>query len=166
MGNVLVIEHEKCTGCQMCETACSTKHAKQSNPERARIRVVKTEEEGQLSFVPSACMQCETAMCEMVCPAGAISRVEATGARVVDERRCLACSSCSYACPFAACFVDRKLKRSVLCNQCDGDSTCAKICPSGALQYLSEDQVNINLRRDRAQLIVEARKNFGKKGVA
>jgi Fe-S-cluster-containing hydrogenase component 2 len=129
---------------------------KECNPERSRIRAIKSEENGQLQFIPSTCMQCETAMCELVCPVSAISRDPQTGARIISEKKCIGCSSCSYACPFGACFVDRGLGKSIVCNQCDGDPTCVKVCPSGALEYVSADQVNISLKRAAAQRILSA----------
>jgi Fe-S-cluster-containing hydrogenase component 2 len=102
-------------------------------------------------------MQCETAMCELVCPANAISRDPETGARIINEKKCIGCSSCSYACPFGACFVDRGLGKSIVCSQCDGDPTCVKVCPSGALSYARADQVNITLKRGAAQRLISAR---------
>ena len=156
MSKVIVIHPEKCSGCQMCEIGCSLRNMKECNPERSRIRAIKSEENGQYQFIPSTCMQCETAMCELVCPVNAISRDPETGARIISEKKCIGCSSCSYACPFGACFVDRGLGKSIVCNQCDGDPTCVKVCPSGALEYVSSDQVNINLKRAAAQRILSA----------
>jgi len=157
MSNVIVINADKCSGCQMCELACSLRNMKECNPERSRIRVVKTQLDGQLEFVPSTCMQCETAMCELVCPSGAITRDSASGARVINEKKCLGCSACSYACPFGACYVDRRLGKSIVCSQCDGDPTCVKVCPSGALAYTSSEQMNITLKRAAARRMLVAR---------
>ena len=97
MGYAIIISAEKCSGCQMCEVACSLRNMRECNPERSRIRVVKSQQNGQLEFVPSTCMQCETAMCELVCPVSAISRDTETGARIINEKRCIGCSSCGYA---------------------------------------------------------------------
>jgi len=156
MGYVIMINAEKCSGCQMCEVACSLRNMKECNPERSRIRVVKKQENGQLLFIPSTCMQCEVAMCELVCPVKAISRDSITGARIVDEKKCIGCSSCSYSCPFGAIFVDRTMGKAVVCNQCDGDPMCVKVCPSGALEYARTDQINITLKRGAAQRALEA----------
>ena len=156
MGSVILIHADRCSGCQMCEVGCSLKNTGECNPERSRIRMIKAEENGQCDFVPTTCMQCETPMCELVCPSKAISRHPETGARVINEDRCIGCSSCSYACPFGACFVDRRIGKSVVCTQCDGDPTCVKVCPSGALEYVSADQVNVALKRDAVRRIVEA----------
>lgn len=156
MGFVILIHADKCSGCQMCEVACSLKHMKECNPERSRIRMIKTETDGIYEYVPSLCMQCETAMCELVCPVQAISRNPDTGAMIIDEAKCIGCSSCSYACPFGACFVDRKIGKSVVCTQCDGDPTCVKVCPSGALEYVPVDQVNVALKRAASKKISDA----------
>ena len=41
MAKALYIDHEKCTGCRLCELVCAVKHYGISNPERARIKVMK-----------------------------------------------------------------------------------------------------------------------------
>jgi Fe-S-cluster-containing hydrogenase component 2 len=94
-------------------------------------------------------------MCELVCPTKAITRDPDTGARMIDDKRCIGCSSCSYACPFGACYLDRTTGKSVVCDQCDGDPTCAKLCPTEALQYVMADRVNIRLKRSGAQKLIE-----------
>ena len=155
MTHIITIDVTKCTGCRMCEVACSLKHVGECNPDRSCIRVVMTEEGGQLDFVPVTCMQCEKAMCELVCPADAISRDPQTGARIVSIERCIGCSACSYACPFGACFIDRDLRRAVLCDQCDGDSLCVELCPTGALQRIRADEVNVMLKQAGAKRLLD-----------
>lgn len=155
MNWVITIDPAKCTGCQMCEVGCSLKHVQQCNPERSFVRVVKSQQAGQLAFCPLTCMQCETPRCELVCPTDANTRHPETGARVVDPDKCVGCSACSYACPFGACFVDRPLGRSVVCDQCEGDPTCVKVCPTGALEYTRADKVGAALRRAGASRLLE-----------
>jgi len=149
--NVITIDPNKCTGCRMCEVRCSALHFNEFNPDRSLIRVVLTEKGGMLDSVPVTCMQCERAMCELVCPSRAISRDTKTGARIINTTRCIGCSACSYACPFGACHVDRSLKTAVVCDLCDGDPACVKICPTDALGYMSDVKVNIALKRDMAE---------------
>lgn len=156
MGFAIMVHADKCTGCRMCEIACSLRNMHECNPERSRIRVVSTAENGQYRFIPSTCMQCETAMCELVCPTGAMGRDPATGARRVDTDTCIGCSACSFACPFGACFVDRRLGVSVVCHQCDGDPTCVTVCPSDALEYTRADTSNIALKRAGADRLMAA----------
>ena len=156
MSKVITIDVSKCTGCRMCEVGCSLKQTDECNPERSRIRVIRNEEEGQLEFIPSTCMQCETAMCELVCPTKAIGRNPETGAMIINEQKCIGCSSCTYACPFGACFLDRTIGKSVVCDQCDVDPICVKLCPTGALQYMRADKVNIGLKRSGAERLMNA----------
>ena len=146
MGSVILIDTEKCSGCRLCEVACSLKNMKECNPERSRIRVIRTQNTGQLEFVPSTCMQCETAMCELVCPAGAISRDPETGARIISASKCIGCSACSYACPFGAIYVDRKLGPGERLQSMRGRSTLRQgvpfrgiaICPPRSGQHHPE----------------------------
>ena len=43
-----------------------------------------------------------------------------------------------------------------ICIQCDGDPTCVKVCPSGALEYMPHEQVNGALKRAAAKRISDA----------
>ena len=67
---MILISPEKCTGCRICEMACSLHNAGQCNPAKSRIRVLKKEIEGL--DVPFLCQHCEDAPCREVCPTGAI----------------------------------------------------------------------------------------------
>ena len=66
MSKVLYVDHQKCTGCQLCELVCAVSHDGKSNPARSRIRVVKWEAEGL--YIPMTCQQCQDAPCLNVCP--------------------------------------------------------------------------------------------------
>ena len=144
---IIAINYDKCTGCRICETACSILNAGEANPGKSRIRIVKIEEEAEALSIPVICMKCIEPACKAVCPMGAISDDPSTGARVVDDKKCIACSACVYACPFGAISVDRSLGHSLTCNHCEGDPTCVKFCPTGAIQYMDGDEVGIRLRR-------------------
>jgi len=127
----LIIDAEKCSGCRACETYCSLKHEQVCNPAKGRVHVVKWEQEG--IFVPINCMRCDAPACELTCPKQATFRNYATGAMEVDPYRCIGCLSCVFACPFGATFVDPKNGRVLKCDLCDGDPTCVKVCPTGAI---------------------------------
>jgi len=146
---VLVINYENCTGCRICETACSIKNAGETNPSKSRVRIVKIEGEADVTPIPILCMKCVEPACKAVCPMGAISDDPSTGARVIDKDKCIGCSACVYACPFGAITVDRSEGRSFTCHQCEGDPTCAKFCPTETIRYLHRDEVGMKLRRAR-----------------
>ena len=148
---VIAIDYDKCTGCRICEIACSVKHNGQVNPSKSRIRVVRIETEGRALSFPVMCMKCVEAFCIAVCPMGAISKDADTGARVVNIDACVACSGCVYACPFGAITVDRILGHAFNCNLCEGDPTCVRYCPRDAIQYLEGEEVGIRMRRSAVE---------------
>lgn len=127
----LIIDARKCTGCRSCESYCALKHEGVCNPAKGRVHVVKWEQEG--IYVPINCMRCEEPACELACPKQATFRNYETGAMEVDATRCIGCHSCVFACPFGATFVDSLNGRVLKCDLCDGDPTCAKVCPTGAI---------------------------------
>ena len=93
----------KCTGCGICQMACSMKHFGVINKELARIQVRK-----YLLPLPKAvqvtCVQCpdQERECEKACPVkpSAITFDKKTLHMVVDQERCLGhkCGNCHEAC--------------------------------------------------------------------
>ncbi len=104
---VITIDHEKCTGCRACEIACSLANTGEANPETARMRIVKIHEEEDISAVPVVCMNCVKPICKEVCPANAIYESPETGARLIDEDKCVACSACVIALEISVCNANR-----------------------------------------------------------
>ncbi|MBW2368458.1 MAG: 4Fe-4S dicluster domain-containing protein [Deltaproteobacteria bacterium] len=144
---VIAIDYDKCTGCRICEIACSIKNSEEVNPVKSRIRVVRIESDGNAHSFPVLCMKCVEAFCMTVCPVGAISNDLKTGVPVINPDKCIGCSSCVYACPFGAVSVDRILGHAFKCHLCDGEPTCVQFCPRDAIQYLDSAEVGIRLRR-------------------
>ena len=133
MSKTLIFDAKKCSGCRACESYCALKHEGVCNPASARIHIVKWEQEG--IYVPISCMRCEFPACEMVCPKHATYRNYLTGAMEVSPNLCIGCLSCVFACPFGATFQDQETGRILKCDLCDGDPTCAKVCPTGAITF-------------------------------
>lgn len=155
MATVLTVAAEKCTGCRLCELACSVRNYGESNPVRARVYVVRDESDGLVGTVPVVCQQCVEPLCVELCPATALSRSDETGAVVVDTDRCLGCRTCVQVCPFGAPSVDRILGAAQKCDLCDGDPTCVKFCPTGALTAVPEEEEGQRLRRSRASTYLD-----------
>ncbi|HNX92278.1 MAG TPA: 4Fe-4S dicluster domain-containing protein [Syntrophomonas sp.] len=149
MSKVLFVEPEKCTGCRSCELICSFIHAGEFNPLRSRISIIAFEKTG-FSF-PAVCQQCSVAACMEVCPVGAISVDDATGAKIVNHAVCLRCKMCTIACPFGATFYDADHDLIIKCDLCGGDPECVKQCPSGAISYREAKTANFNKRRATAE---------------
>jgi len=151
----IMIDLPKCTGCGICELACSLYHEKECNPEKSRCRVIRYEHEGILYSIPIMCQQCEESPCQIVCPTKAINRNQITNAVTVDERRCIGCKYCFTVCPFGCITIDQKMGKAVKCNTCEGEPKCVELCPTGALTFVKSDKVSITRKRSIFDKYVE-----------
>ncbi len=139
-GKVLVIDHEKCTGCRECELACSVYHTGSSNPSRSRIKVIKWEWEGL--YLPMTCQNCEKPFCVEVCPTKACHVDQGKNRVVIDADKCIGCKTCILACPFGAPVFDTVERITVKCDYCDGDPQCVRFCEVEAIKYVDVSQVS------------------------
>jgi Fe-S-cluster-containing hydrogenase component 2 len=151
---VLRIEHEKCTGCRLCELVCSVRHHHVSNPEKSRIRVIKWESEGV--YVPVSCQQCEDAPCAAGCPAKAITRNADAGRVEVNYDRCIGCRTCVSVCPFGAMHFVASERKVIKCDLCDGDPQCVRFCEVKAVNMVDAGRVGLSRTREAAKRLLEA----------
>jgi len=102
-----------CIGCLTCEVICSQEHRNHGLSDIPRIRIFKddtvkvdnaiqsvAEFKDRGSFHQEPCLQCPTAECLYVCPVDALRVEPRTGARYIDEDRCVTCGRCNAACIF------------------------------------------------------------------
>ncbi|MBI2853937.1 MAG: 4Fe-4S binding protein [Chloroflexi bacterium] len=125
------IHAEKCIGCNACVYGCALKHTGDLDPAGSRISIVP--DPGGKGFTPINCAQCAEPKCIEVCPAGALTRRGAMTS--VQDERCIGCLACTMACPYAGARFDKQAGMSMLCDLCDGDPECVRMCPTGALEY-------------------------------
>ncbi len=156
MEKVLMINHQKCTGCRLCELVCSVMHDGVSNPARSRIKVVKWESEGL--YVPMSCQQCEDAPCLNVCPVKAISRDQDYAFVAVDYEICIGCRSCVAVCPFGAMNYNVIDKKVFKCDLCGGNPQCVRFCEEKAVDYVDADRIGNFKRKDAAERVSAAQK--------
>jgi len=118
-------DYLNCSGCRRCEVACSLWHEGRIWPEASRVRVfmlVPTLE------IPHLCAQCHDAPCIPSCPVNALSWDEKTGAISVDTETCISCGLCIDACPGRVPFLHPGDLKARICDLCQGDPQCAKVC--------------------------------------
>jgi len=151
MEKVLVVEHEKCTGCRLCELVCSVYHDGVCNPARGRIKIVKWESEGV--YVPVVCQHCEDAPCMNACPAKAIYRDPDTDAVVVDYSKCIGCKFCVTVCPFGAMGYNPVDKKVFKCDLCGGDPQCVRFCDMKAVNFVPADKYTSSKKRVAAEKV-------------
>jgi len=99
----MVIDLNKCIGCETCKHVCRDLHTTPSGGMRRRIVIPKPDEAAasRRTFVPIHCMHCENPSCLAVCPTGA-TRQLSDGTVVVDAGICMGCGACVLACPYGA----------------------------------------------------------------
>lgn len=145
MSKKLVVNEEKCTACHRCELACSIKNADEFNPLASRITAATFLDDD--FYLPVVCQQCDQPYCAEICPSGAITRNEATGAMVIDEKRCIGCRMCIMACPFGGVDYSLVEHKVVKCDLCGGEPECVKACPWEALEYKEISELGIQKRK-------------------
>ncbi|NIM95735.1 MAG: 4Fe-4S dicluster domain-containing protein [Anaerolineales bacterium] len=145
MEMMLVVDHEKCNGCRLCEMFCSVKHSGVNNPNQSRIHVVKWPSKGL--ELPMMCLQCEEAPCIVACPKNALTRDSAMSRVHYNKDLCIGCKMCMIVCPFGAVGYDISAKRVIKCDLCDGEPVCARVCIPGALQYTQTSSVGLQKKR-------------------
>ncbi len=139
MSKALVVDPERCDGCNKCVKACALKHGGTEGPERSRIKI----EDLHGVFVPLVCQQCEDAPCIASCPTSSRTRDRITNKTKIDYVRCIACKTCVAVCPFGASHFDHVENRVVVCDLCDGDPQCVRVCDRGALRYVDKREMNL-----------------------
>lgn len=108
----MVIDLDKCVGCQACTIACKEENnvphgLPQEQKQRREIywnRVLAVSEEGQypaarVQIISMPCMHCDNPPCVTVCPAKATYRRD-DGIVMQNFRRCIGCKYCIAACPY------------------------------------------------------------------
>ncbi len=107
----MVIDLDRCTGCQACTTACQMENntpppSATTAGEGRSIRwmdlvpIVEGEyPRVKLRLLPRPCMQCDHPPCIKVCPVGATAKGE-DGIVAQVYARCIGCRYCTTACPY------------------------------------------------------------------
>ena len=131
------IRAEFCTGCEMCQLACSLYREREINPARSRIFVQRVVMDG-LMF-PHICLNCKEPPCIKACRRQAVIKDKETGWVTIDGEKCNNCKLCVSACPFSAIIVTPE-QEVLLCDVCGGNPKCVEMCPTGAIQFADRDK--------------------------
>jgi carbon-monoxide dehydrogenase iron sulfur subunit len=130
------VDPSKCTGCGICEYACSQEKG-ESNPLLSRIRVVRMK---PLFNFALACRSCEDAKCVKACPEKALSQAEGTGIIMVSDKKCKGCDWCVQACEYGGITIHSDSGLAVTCDLCGGEPQCVEFCPEEAIETVATDE--------------------------
>ncbi len=138
----MVVDSNRCTGCEVCESVCSMAHYDVFNPEYSRIHRVRIDPILNTSL---ACLRCKDAPCVDACPTEALSQNPETGTIEIVDEKCNACGSCVRACPFGVITIHPDERKAISCDLCvstqENSPQCIRYCPKSAI-YLKEIDPN------------------------
>ena len=135
--STLVAEYGHCpAGCTLCEDVCiSTK----ADSKGSRIKPVHLPEVDFHGVVK--CNQCSEPACLEACPTGAITKSNVDGIVRINEDKCVGCGMCTLCCPYGGIYYDISAKKSLKCDNCDGDPQCVESCKYAVLDFAQGKRV-------------------------
>jgi Fe-S-cluster-containing dehydrogenase component len=165
MKNCLVLNLDRCTGCDSCVAACKFENNLGLGVNWNRVvpvGPVGTHPDLEMYWIPGQCQQCESAACISVCPTGASYRDAETGVVLINKESCIGCHYCAYACPYGVRAYNEKehvMEKCTLCNHLTADGTmpaCVVCCTTGARFYGDLDDPSSEASRELAKYPAEA----------
>lgn len=162
----VMIDKKKCTGCHMCELACSAYHEGAYRPSLARLHVECNPTTAEIKV--HTCLQTACAKCQEVCPneaivtkkitvkpKGSFASKEKVGESVeglvlvVDEAKCTNCGLCYDVCPQGVIHEHPDRHVAFKCDLCDGDPQCIAFCQN---KYVCAVDLRVD-KRDKALVV-------------
>lgn len=104
----MVIDLDKCIGCQTCAVVCKMHNSQppgtwwnRAFTQGATYHQSSVGGDGKFrqEYLPVSCQMCDNPACQRVCPTGA-TYTNDDGVVLVDYKRCIGCRTCMAACPY------------------------------------------------------------------
>ena len=143
----LVIDQERCIGCEACTVACKKENHGSAGFIRVRTQNVEQKDvpagkfpELRMTFMPLVCNHCENPPCAAVCPMDAIEKRQ-DGVVILDQEACDGCGACVDACPYEAVSINEEGDVAEKCNLCSHridqglEPFCVICCEGQAIHF-------------------------------
>jgi tetrathionate reductase subunit B len=139
----MVIDQERCVGCQSCTVACKSEWDVPNGSARTRVRpagIRGAYPNFSSAFYVSQCNHCDRPSCVPACPTGATYQ-DSNGIVRVNKELCIGCGSCVAACPYSARYVDSAKRVADKCDFCAArvekglEPACVLTCPGKAKMF-------------------------------
>ena len=161
MKNTLVIDLDRCSGCDSCVAACKMENQMNLGVVRNHVSAIGptgTFPDIEMYWLPMQCQQCENPQCVAVCPTGASYRDPETGYVLIDKDKCIGCQYCLYGCPYGVRQMDEEhgvAQKCTLCSQITADGSdvpaCVHNCNCGARFFGDYDDPDSDVCREMAK---------------
>jgi len=150
----MVIDLDRCTGCQACVMACKAENNVPAvGPREAALgrtiswmQVLVEDTEERTRFLPRPCLQCEDPPCTKVCPVYATYR-NPEGIVAQIYARCIGCRFCMAGCPYNAKYFNWRRYQ----HQAPGQNPDVSLRPKGVVEKCTFCHHRLQKARDRAR---------------
>ena len=143
----LVIDQERCIGCEACTVACRLENKTSERWIRVETENVNRKDipEGsfpdlKMTFIPHLCNHCASPPCVETCPTEALF-IREDGIVILQGDQCDGCQTCLEACPYGVILYSKEKDKSEKCNLCfhridQGlEPFCVICCEGQAIHY-------------------------------
>jgi menaquinone reductase, iron-sulfur cluster-binding subunit len=149
----MVIDLDRCTGCQACVMACKAENNVPAvGPKEAArgrtiswMQVLKEESDERTRFLPRPCLQCDDPPCTKVCPVYATYR-NPEGIVAQIYARCIGCRFCMAACPYNAKYFNWLRYQ----KEAPGQNPEVSVRPKGVVEKCTFCHHRLQKARERA----------------
>jgi molybdopterin-containing oxidoreductase family iron-sulfur binding subunit len=149
----MVIDLDRCTGCQACVMACKAENNVPAVGAREAARgrtiswmhVLTEESEERTRFLPRPCLQCDDPPCIKVCPVYATYR-NPEGIIAQIYARCIGCRFCMAACPYNAKYFNWLSYQ----REAPGQNPDVSLRPKGVVEKCTFCHHRLQKARERA----------------
>lgn len=143
----LVIDQERCIGCEACSVACRLENS--SSGYWIRVETQGGSEKDTpsgvfpnlvMNFLPRLCNHCANPPCVKACPEEALQKRD-DGIVIIDQDLCTGCQTCLSECPYNIIVFNEESNLAEKCNLCAHridqglEPFCVVCCEGQAIFY-------------------------------